>query len=70
MLSVYSQETETVVPDSAEEEQETASAQPAPNTALSVIGCVGGVVSLAVAGMWGAEKIKERKISKCEQESV
>ena len=30
---------------------------------LSFIGCTGGFISLAVAGMWGAEKLKERKKS-------
>ncbi len=61
------QEAETVLP---EEAGAADSAQPASNTALSIIGCAGGIVSLAVAGMWGAEKLKERKTGKCEQESI
>ena len=36
-------------------------AQSAPYAMLSIIGCAGGIISLAVAGMWGAEKMKERK---------
>ncbi len=61
------QEAENVPPEEAETED---SSQPASNTALSVIGCMGGIVSLAMAGMWGAEKLKERKLSKCEQENI
>ncbi len=31
------------------------------STALSIVGCVGGIASLLAAGYWGYEKIKERR---------
>ena len=51
-------EAETIPP---EENGAEDSAQPAPYAMLSIVGCAGGIVSLAVVGMWGAEKLKERK---------
>ena len=50
------QEAETASPGSTEESEDKDSTQPASNAALSVVGCMGGVVSLAVAGLWGADK--------------
>lgn len=52
------QEAETASPEEAEA---AGSTQPTSDGMLSFIGCVGGIISLAVAGMWGAEKLKERK---------
>lgn len=52
------QEAETASPEEAEA---AGSTQPTSNGMLSFIGCAGGIISLAVAGMWGAEKLKERK---------
>lgn len=53
-----SSEAESIYQDTADAVDNS---QSAPNGMLSIIGCAGGVVSLAVAGVWGAEKMKEMK---------
>ena len=48
-------------PVSTDTANTTDGSRSAPHTLLSVAGCVGGIASLLAAGLWSAEKVKERK---------